>query len=491
MIDFAGAVSEDREYTSGIIKLLTTNKPEAARVVQRLHRNLGHPEPQRLVDLLQSRGASLEVIEAASNYHCVACQRYRRPSSVPPAQLPDQPQVFNGNIQADVLWIKLQEKKIPILSVVDSTTKFQAGAVIYGERTSDFVHALERGWIRHFGPPTTLVTDEGRGWASDEMLAWTSSHNIHHLISPGEAHTRLSLVERRHAILRKAVEIYMDDLGLTSIDGLRQALAYVLPQVNSNPNVAGFSPAQWVLGFQPNFPDPGHLDGSATFEQVLGRRPTAKQALTQADSDRRLRRALLRRYAGTNSVLEPGQNCFYWRDARHGDMVKIRWLGPAKVVLREDDPNSGKPSLYWIAHGTQLLRCAPHHVRDDFRTATKETIVDGLSEARKIVMDLKSRGVTRFIDLNRANKRQIDDVASDEEADEDMELASPEPPLRRMRTEVPHAETPDSLPPSGLPIQQPVEIVDVPPDQASQADTEEYTPSVQPPPVDSLPADQH
>ena len=444
------------------------------------------------MELLQSRGASPEVIDAAQNYHCVACQRYKRPNATAPARLPDQAQEFNTSIQADVLWLKLDSKKIPILSVVDSTTKFQAGAVIYGERSSDFIHALERGWIRHFGPPVTLVTDEGRGWASDEMLAWTSSHNIHHLIAPGEAHTRLSLVERRHAILRKALEIYMDDLGLDSIDGLRQALAYVLPQVNSTPNVAGFSPAQWVLGFQPKFPgdltseglNPGHLDGSASFEEVLQRRSSAKLALTKADADRRLRRALLRRYAGTNSVLEPGQSCFYWRDARHADLVKIRWLGPAKVVLREDDPSSGKPMLYWIAHGTQLLRCAPHHVRTDFRTASKETIVDGLEEARKIVNDLKSRGVTRFLDLNRVNKRQIDDVASDEEADEDMDFGSPEPPLRRLRTDG-HSEALDSQPQSGQPMAPDAELDEV----RSQAETE-YTPSINPVPVPSgaLPA---
>jgi len=271
---------------------------------------------------------------------------------------------------------------------VDTATKYQAGAVIYGEKTSDFLHALERCWIRHFGCPKVLVTDEGRGWASDEMMSWASSHNIQHMISPGEAHTRLSLVERRHQVLRKSLEVYMDDLKLSSINGLREALAYTLPQINSNPSVAGYSPSQWVIGYQPGFPgdllaeglNPCHLDGSISFEQQLEKRSAAKQALVKADADRRLRRALLRRYAGTNVVLEPGQTCFYWRDARHGDLVKIRWMGPAKVILREDD-DSGKPLLYWISHGTQLLRCAPHHVRSDFRSA--DTVVGGLVEARR------------------------------------------------------------------------------------------------------------
>lgn len=104
------------------------------------------------------------------------------------------------------------------------------------------------------GCPQILISDEGRGWASDEMLNWTWSMIVKHVMAPGEAHTRLSLVERRHAVLRKAIEIYLTDLKLDTVDGIRQALAYVLPQINSSPTVAGFSPSQWVLGFQPNFP---------------------------------------------------------------------------------------------------------------------------------------------------------------------------------------------------------------------------------------------
>ena len=41
----------------------------------------------------------------------------------------------------------------------------------------------------------------------------------------------------------------MNDRGLKDVDGLRQALAYVLPQVNSSPTVAGYSPpnGSWAI----------------------------------------------------------------------------------------------------------------------------------------------------------------------------------------------------------------------------------------------------
>ena len=123
--------------------------------------------------------------------------------------------------------------------------------------------------------------------------------------------------------------------------------------MNAMCTVSGFSPAQWVLGYQPQFTGdllseelaPSQLGGSQTFEETLSLRTAANLALIRADEDQRLRRALLRRYAGTNVLLQPGQLCWYWRDARASDLCKIRWLGPARVILREDQ-DDGKPLQY-------------------------------------------------------------------------------------------------------------------------------------------------
>ena len=130
------------------------------------------------------------------------------------------------------MWIKLGNDKYPILNIVDVATKFQA-AVVYGEKTPDFKHALERGCFRHFGIPNELVTDEGRGWASDEMRVFVADPNIKHTIAPGEAHQRLGIVARRHAVLRKAIKIYMDDGKLSDVDDIRQAVQGTLETCGS------------------------------------------------------------------------------------------------------------------------------------------------------------------------------------------------------------------------------------------------------------------
>ena len=218
-------------------------------------------------------------------------------------------------------------------------------------------------------------------------------------------------------------------------DGIKESLVYVVPQINNTANVAGFSPSQWVLGYQPHIPGdllsddlgPQHLDGNSSFEDSLSRRNAAKAALLDVDLDMKLRRALLRKYEGDNAVLQTGQLCHFWRDAKSTDLVKIRWHGPAKVMIREDGPD-GRPAVYyWLAFKTQLIRCAPHHVRPDFTNAS-QTLLGNLQEAKRHLRDLKSRGVTRYLDLNVANRRNLDDIEDDEQEDVPMDFDGDNPP---------------------------------------------------------------
>ena len=125
---------------------------------------------------------------------------------------------------------------------------------------------------------------------------------------------------------------------------------------------------------------------------------------------------MLRKYRSQHDSLVVGQTCHFWRDARAADLVKVRWHGPARVVMVETD-DEGRPRLYWLAFKTQLIRAAPHHVRPNFEDISAG--VDGLDAARRDVDGLRSRGVTRFLDLSRVNRRNIDDIDDDEEAMDD------------------------------------------------------------------------
>ena len=238
--DTAFAVNEEKAIHGQIIQLMTDHKAEAVRAVQRLHRNLGHPTTIALVEMLESRGASEAVLNVARSYQCHACLKYRKPNQVAPASTKVVCK-FNQSIQADTMWIKTGNNKHPILSVVDEGTRFMMAHLLAGERSQDFIQAIERHWISHFGVPARLVTDEGRGWLHDDFQEWTDSQSLQHVVAAGEAHEQLALVERRHAVLRKALEVYLMDFGLEGANAIRQALSYVLRGAPVEPQPFDFS----------------------------------------------------------------------------------------------------------------------------------------------------------------------------------------------------------------------------------------------------------
>ena len=123
-MDFAGAVNEDRQHTGELIKPLASNRQDAVRTAQRLRRNLGHPDKDALAELLASRGASDVIIDVAKNFNCASCSRYRKPNAASPSTVPTATK-FNDVVQADVMWIKVNDQKIPILHVIDlASSKF-------------------------------------------------------------------------------------------------------------------------------------------------------------------------------------------------------------------------------------------------------------------------------------------------------------------------------------------------------------------------------
>ena len=121
----ACAAEEEKQTTGSLIKLKADTRQEAIRVVQRLHRNLGHPGPEALAELLAARGASESVINAAKGYVCTACAKYKRPAQAAPAAMP-KAKDFNALVQADVFWLRRGSTKFPILSLVDSATRYTA-----------------------------------------------------------------------------------------------------------------------------------------------------------------------------------------------------------------------------------------------------------------------------------------------------------------------------------------------------------------------------
>ena len=295
----------------------------------------------------------------------------------------------------------------------------------------DYIRQIEKAWINFFGPMKVLQVDEHRAWSSDQMREWATEQGIKLVISPGQSHTRLAILERRHQVTRRAVSLFLDsnpDIAKAQ-DGLKIALNYVVPQLNRMPNVHGYSPLQWVLGYTPHVPgllteetslyNPAHLEPSERFQEKLRLQQEAAKATLDADIDHRLRRALLRKYMGQPVVLQPGDLCYYWRDTPAGHGYKLKWRGPATVIMREPGAHGHHSDVYWIGHGTVLIRAAPEHVKAArAQQDLAEQAKDPLDSAKQALNNVRQRGVTHYVDLIKSNKRNRDEVDTDEELEE-------------------------------------------------------------------------
>eukprot|EP00435_Cladocopium_sp_Y103_P007119 s2224_g2.t1 len=406
---------EVRRRRGILSKLQDEDRQAAKRTITRLHRNLGHPSNKELVRLLKSKNVSQTLLQAAQEHECGLCDLHKRPTGVPVSSMPKETS-FNERVQTDTLWINVPgfKHKQPVLMMSDAMNRLLAARFLKAETTEELIKQIESAWISFFGPMKTLQVDEHRAWSSDAMREWATEQGIRLVISPGQSHTRLAILERRHQVTRRAISLFLEsNPGLASDkDGLIIALNYIVPQLNRTPNVHGFSPLQWVLGYSPSVPgllseesslcNPAHLDPSERFMETLRLRQEASKVMIEVDTDSRLRRALLRKYMGQPLVLQPGDLCFYWRDTPAGSSMKLKWRGPATVIAREPGAHGPHTDVYWIAHGTDVT----------------ERARDPLDTAKQALANIRQRGVTQFIDLQKSNKRRREEIATDEEEED-------------------------------------------------------------------------
>ena len=65
----------------------------------------------------------------------------------------------------------------------------------------------------------------------------------------------MGIVERRHMVLRTALEHFMDMENIPkTIDGVREVVTFVAPAMNNLVFTKGYTPGQWVLNTNPRDP---------------------------------------------------------------------------------------------------------------------------------------------------------------------------------------------------------------------------------------------
>ena len=180
----------------------------------------------------------------------------RRPPPAAPKSTGRVATHFNDRLQIDVLYIGLDNgRKAAVVHIVDVATRFGAARLLSNEQGPDITRALERAWFRPYGPPKQIQNDEARPFCSQEVTVFLETHGVSIDVAPGEAHTRLGIIERRHLVLRTAIEAYMEEEHMEKIvENVRDAVNHIAPIMNTLSFTKGYTPMQWVLNSNPRDP---------------------------------------------------------------------------------------------------------------------------------------------------------------------------------------------------------------------------------------------
>lgn len=140
--------------------------------LRRLHRSFGHPQIDKLVNLLKCA----DIDEVDSETHrildriersCTPCKEYaKRPRRFKFTSRDDVH--FNHSIYADIFYIDGK----PILQVTDEATRFQAAAWLNGVSDVSLWRTLRSCWIDvYLGPLDVIAHDAGKSFMARSFAA--------------------------------------------------------------------------------------------------------------------------------------------------------------------------------------------------------------------------------------------------------------------------------------------------------------------------------
>ena len=343
---------------------------ELKTVIDKLHRNLGHPPNHDMVRILRHALASDEAIQLAKDHKCSFCESRIKPRVPIPSQTHRASQ-FNQQIGLDVKYLVgwKPNQKVRALNIVDQASCFQRVIPFFETETATLLRQLlDQHWILWTGPPEEIVLDAAQTNLADPMFVPAETEGTQMRVIPADAHWQLGRTENHGGWFDRVLSKVIDEHSPKNKEEWLQCVKHAHVK-NEMIQSYGHTPHQFVFGRNPRVPsdlldEPLHVvsataslhDSAAERAQAI--RNTARKAVLDLQDNKSLRSALLAR-PRISVPFAPGDLVAYWRSQKwiQGELHNQgRWYGTAIVL-----GHIGKNLL--IAHRKQVLRCAPEQVR--------------------------------------------------------------------------------------------------------------------------------
>ena len=352
-----------------------------------LHGRFWHASSQKMLPLLKAAGAPTALLQLLPQAlkMCAQCQQYSKPKQRPTFKT-TLAQHFNHLVQADAFEIWGN----PYLLIVDELFQFKSGDLLLDQTYDAYSVAFFGAWIRFFGPPLQITSDQGGALASEDWAALCDKLNIKRVLAgsdpshggtKGAKHTKTGLVEKHVDLTRLTMlklHAYMTELGEEVSE--KAVLFYeTCCAHNMLLLVNGVAPIVGVLG---NIPRDYHDLSNSAVSNFEGPRDDyaeystkvrllAKVAALRAIVERRLTQAERSKPQKFSAgELQVGSMVDLYRVPKHKDTSG--WRGPC-IVLDVDIP-AGTATIKWQSrvYLVPVRHLRPHVISAAFFTQALE-----------------------------------------------------------------------------------------------------------------------
>ena len=317
-------------------------------------------------DLLQAAGAPESALAEIQNVvdTCSTCREWQRRSNKPVTSL-TLTSKFNEGVQFDLVFL---DDRLVVAHMCCMCIRWAQGQIISGRESHTVLSAIGHFWIRQYGPPNYIVSDQEGALFSDEGAIWASRWKIELKSKAKGSHAHI--IERRNDLLRQQ---YNKVRSQTLKDGLKATPEQILDEsflaCNCLLSVHGTTPYTARFGRVPNLLRDLHgetsgtglddISGGAASRHIHSLRELSLKMIIQGHAEERLRIASSTRTRPAIQTLDlhPGDQVEFYRDPPSKDVTG--WRGPATVVSL-DRADEGIVEVRWQS---RLLQCQARDVR--------------------------------------------------------------------------------------------------------------------------------
>ena len=359
---------------------LQLSREEIQRRLRLLHAATGHGPKRFLIQTLQKRGVSSQVLEEARKFKCVVCEEKQRTPARPLASLEPHPPKWS-TVDADFgHWTHPQLKEtVQFLMVIDEGSRFRIGKILLSgtkklhANAGQFLQGFQECWTQYFGFPNCWRLDPDGTFRSQAVQDYCDQHQIYLDLTPGKAHWKLGVCEQAiqgvKSVMDKIVE---DDPECSSAEALSEAVR----TFNNRELIRGFSPIQHAPHPSGRLFPQGALDcpdllienPSGEMQRNLERMKSAETRFLEWSAQQRIVRAQNSRSRPVSDY-HPGDLVYIWRKQVSGQRgtKNGKFIGPARILAVEQkhsaDGQMKTSSSVWCVRGRRLVKRCPEQLR--------------------------------------------------------------------------------------------------------------------------------